>query len=482
VICQGGGRTLHTLADFSGPTARLPAPNAFNPIDTNSTCSPRAILFQTYNRDMAALEAIYRWRQQPETVEVKAEESSEEEKEEMTKYMRSSPKSETVEEVTVLRNIRATETPTDPGQQLNIKRRYSTGLQSDFEEVLVKEEEVDEKEEEIVSRPSSTETMVVPLKKRARMMEVPYAIGHVINKCVTPVMPFTFEEEFQVIDYIVRIEQYQNKRFEFLTKNFQMYRELTVAFVACTAQKKKIPFNRDLEKKLFGMGLEFTKQNTTEVYEEMAQLSVNTRKEMLNSTYPALYVVMFSILEGNTRESSWIEQHKKTIHITKENHRSVQAYIAGLENVRAISLKDQERFSSPWAVEMADEEKFERTIAILGRLLRDDLQLQALYHMLVMMTPSPRAPPEVQADPILIKLQVKLCQLIYRYLSNASLEASPSPTPEGPEPGSAIMRLACHEESSGLSPDEKTRLLISMLDTLHDCAEIMLYRSLSLDG
>ena len=27
-----------------------------------------------------------------------------------------------------------------------------------------------------------------------------------------------------MIDYIVRIEQYQNKRFEFLTKNFQMYR------------------------------------------------------------------------------------------------------------------------------------------------------------------------------------------------------------------------------------------------------------------
>jgi len=484
VICQGGGRTLHTLADFSGPTARVPAPNAFNPIDPNSTCSPRAILFQTYNRDMAALEAIYRWRQQPEIVEVKPEESSEEEKEEMTKYMRSSPKPEIVEEVAVLTNIRATEIHTDSGQ-LNTKRRYSTGLESDFEEVLVKEEEVDEedeKEEEMVSRPSSTEMMAVPLKKRARMMEVPYAIGHVINKCVTPVMPFTFEEEFQVIDYIVRIEQYQNKRFEFLTKNFQMYRELTVAFVACTAQKKKIPFNRDLEKKLFGMGLEFTKQNTTEVYEEMASLSVNTRKEMLNSTYPALYVVMFSILEGNTREPSWIEQHKKTIHITKENHRSVQGYIAGLENVRAISLKDQERFSSPWAVEMADEEKFERTIAILGRILRDDLQLQALYHMLVMMTPSPRAPAEVQSDPILIKVQVKLCQLIYRYLSNASLEAPPSPTSDGPEPGSAIMRLACHEESSGLSPDEKTRLLISMLDTLHDCAEIMLYRSLSLDG
>ena len=195
---------MHTLADFSGPAARLPAPNAFNPIDPSSTCSPRAILFQTYNRDMAALEAIYRWRQQPEIVEVKPEESSEEEKEEVTKYVKSiSPKSDsdTVEEAATLTNIRAAEIHTDSGQ-LNTKRRYSTGLETDLEEVMVKEEEgyeEDEKEEEeMLSRPSSTETVAVPLKKRARMMEVPYAIGHVINKCVTPVMPFTFEEEFQV--------------------------------------------------------------------------------------------------------------------------------------------------------------------------------------------------------------------------------------------------------------------------------------------
>ena len=53
-------------------------------------------------------------------------------------------------------------------------------------------------------------------------------------------------------------------------------------------------------------------------------------------------------------------------------------------------MQDQERFTSPWAVEMADEEKFERTVATLGRLLRDDVQLQALYHMLVMMSPSSR--------------------------------------------------------------------------------------------
>jgi hypothetical protein len=44
-------------------------------------------------------------------------------------------------------------------------------------------------------------------------------------------------------------------------------------------------------------------------------------------------------------------------------------------------VQDQERFTSPWARELQDEVKFERALSVVGRLLRDDLQLQALYHM-----------------------------------------------------------------------------------------------------
>ena len=93
-----------------------------------------------------------------------------------------------------------------------------------------------------------------------------------------------------------------------------------------------------------------------------------------------------------------MDQHLKTLHTTKESHEAIKDYIKGLENVRSISLKDQERFTSPWAVEMADEEKFERTVSLVGRLLRDDIQLQALYHMFVMMRPSPRASDKIQVS------------------------------------------------------------------------------------
>jgi len=344
----------------------------------------------------------------------------------------------------------------------------------------------DSEEEE--SPPAQQERSVVPLKKRQRMLEIPYATGHAVNKNVLPVMSFTFEEEFKVVDYIVRIEQYQNRRFEFVCKNFPQYKELTAAFVACTHVGRKIPFNRQLERKLFTIGLEFTKQSCKEIYEEMGMLSSDVRREVLNCTYPALYVVMWAILEGNTREKTWMDQHMKTLHITKENHSAIKDYIHGLENVRSISLKDQERFTSPWAVEMADEEKFERTVSLVGRLLRDDIQLQALYHMFVMMRPAAKNSDKIQADPGLAEVQIKLSQLIYRYLStksdfNYTKSGYSSEDSEGKrsssrpvDASSSIMHMS--EDVDDLNPDEKTRLLISLVDDLHDCVDIMQNRSL----
>ena len=47
-----------------------------------------------------------------------------------------------------------------------------------------------------------------------------------------------------------------------------------------------------------------------------------------------------------------------------------------LSHVRPVSIKDMEKFTSPWAVAAEDEEKFARTVSSVGRLLRDDLHLQ----------------------------------------------------------------------------------------------------------
>ena len=229
------------------------------------------------------------------------------------------------------------------------------------------EKDIDNKEtsnkERLNESDNSTSEDFVPLKKRQRMMEVPYAMGHALNKSFLKVN-FTLEEEFLVIDHIVRIEKYQTMRFDFLYQNFPNYDKLNLSFITFTHMGRKIPFNKNLEAHLFTLGLEFTKQNTKQIFQEMSALSTNVRKEVLNTTYPALYVLFFSILEGNTREKTWKDQHAKTLQITDSNHERLRGLIRPLEQVRSIS------------------------IVVVGRLLRDDKNLQALYHMLVMLTPS----------------------------------------------------------------------------------------------
>ena len=72
---------------------------------------------------------------------------------------------------------------------------------------------------------------------------------------------------------------------------------------------------------------------------ELNILSSSVRGEVLNFTYPALLVVFFSILEGNTKESTWLAQHAKTLQITKENHDRLKEKINPLVGVRSISIK-----------------------------------------------------------------------------------------------------------------------------------------------
>ena len=179
----------------------------------------------------------------------------------------------------------------------------------------------------------------IPLKKRPRMYQLAYPIGHGINKQAIPVLTFTFEEEFIVMDYVVRIEEYQNRRFEFLLKNFRHYKELLVSYVECTKLDCKIPFSKGIEKHLFRLGLEFTKSNIHKIFKEMGVLSSEVRKTVLNSSYPALYVVFFSILEGNSSEATWLEQHKKTIHITEHHIDILKEQLMGFQHVRSINLK-----------------------------------------------------------------------------------------------------------------------------------------------
>ena len=93
-----------------------------------------------------------------------------------------------------------------------------------------------------------------PLKKRQRMMEIPYSLEHAFNKSFSAVT-FTLEEEFKIIDYLVRIEKYQTMRFDFLFHNFPSYDKLTIAYITFPQVGRKIPFNKQMEKHLSHLGV-----------------------------------------------------------------------------------------------------------------------------------------------------------------------------------------------------------------------------------
>ena len=81
----------------------------------------------------------------------------------------------------------------------------------------------------------------------------------------------------------------------------------------------------------------------------------------------------------------------------------------------------------------------------------------------------------LQFDPVLNKVQVDLQRLIYRYLTQSETEqsrAGQSPV----ELDISLMDLS--QDLPELSADEKTRKLISLVEDIHDCAEIMQNRTL----
>ena len=329
--------------------------------------------------------------------------------------------------------------------------------------------------------------------KRLRMVNVNTASGHAINQfkhVSEPIICFTFEEEFKVIDFIVRIEECQNRRIDFSTCLFPQYPSYIACMIKYKAEGVKIPYKSHMDNMLSNIGLESTKKICGNIFEEISFLTTGVQGEMLNSTYHALNVLTFCILEGNTHERTWVDQLLKCVHISKEYHQKFLACrkVRHLHHVPPLSLRDLERLTSPWAVTVEDEDRFERTVSRVGRLLRDDLHLQALYYMVVLLTPTYVNSPMVQQDETLLKVKNGVVQHLHRYLStnpNINYRKTTDYHVFGGhgnvthEERSDIMRMTSSEGLDELNAADKTELLLKLVEDIHECVDIMKNRSLT---
>ena len=186
-----------------------------------------------------------------------------------------------------------------------------------------------------------------------------------------PVLPFTLEEEFKVIDVIVRLEDYIAKRFIFIGNNFgddsfPDYSQLTMENAVCINTSGKLPYNPVMEERLFNLAFRFTQLNLDHLLDDIRGFNTELKMNMLKNTFPSTYIIYYAMMEN----SNWMQPHS-----------------LGREKVKKFRRKDMERFTSPWALDYADEVKFDRTVATLGEALGKDTKLQALYTMLLFITP-----------------------------------------------------------------------------------------------
>jgi len=294
--------------------------------------SPRALLYDSY-RDVDMLYAYCDSSSSPASEFVNVVDMDEEEPlEDVLRTLCDEPSVEMEEEENMLPVQAVARQAKADGHVVKIYKRKLTS-EDDYEE------EDSWRSKEGSRSESRNNGSPVPLKKRPRMYQIAYPMGHAINKVALPILSFTFEEEFLVMDYVVRIEEFQNRRFDFLIKNFECYPELLVSYVNCTRMGRKVPYSKYIEKTLLKLGVEFTKSNTNSIFKEMKSLKSDVQRSVINFTYPTLYVVFFSILEGNTREKTWVNQHKKTLYITDEHHKALDIYLEGQAHVRSMSIK-----------------------------------------------------------------------------------------------------------------------------------------------
>ena len=191
------------------------------------------------------------------------------------------------------------------------------------------------------------------------------------NIKMNPVLPFTLEEEFKLTDMIVRLQDYSFRHFNFVERNFgnktfPSYSKLTMENAALTNITGKLPYNPVMEQRLFDLGVKFTQLNIDLFFDDMKYLSAEVKIKMLETSFPATYIVFYAILENN----NWMQPQS-----------------LGREKVRKIRMADMERFSSPWAQDYADEVKFSDTVRRVGEVLGSDMNLQALFTMLIMISP-----------------------------------------------------------------------------------------------
>eukprot|EP00092_Neocalanus_flemingeri_P034634 GFUD01037675.1.p1 GENE.GFUD01037675.1~~GFUD01037675.1.p1 ORF type:complete len:484 (-),score=111.17 GFUD01037675.1:15-1466(-) len=273
----------------------------------------------------------------------------------------------------------------------------------------------------------------------------------------SPSFQFTHEEEFKVYELFVRKENLMDGIFQI----FQQFPGFVESFEKhlislCHGDIVNHDFMRIVDQKAFSMVLSMlnggTLRQCLEMFDEFKNLSEKVKSEALHFSVPVFKVCNRALIKVNMDKEYFVDQH---IAAGVYNNTFKKIYETIFPNNRyAVKSVDPLSFhlTSPWALRYEDEVFFSSTLESVGTIVKDDVQLGALYSTLILATPGAKLADSTKNDPTLQRVQGELSLLLFRYLKN--------------------------KYGDSLVASETTNDLLKLLGDLHICRDIIMFKRL----
>jgi len=283
--------------------------------------------------------------------------------------------------------------------------------------------QLEENEEEEESLNMSPEELTwVPIKKRARMTN--YSVfpeKRHLNRKVIPVMAFTTEETAKIGQILIAQANMVSLESQYAMKmiNPDLILEQETSRVEAVANGEKIIINEDYLQFRHKLSKEMFKTEGCIFFDQFGGLADQDRNILFEATFPSTIGLWFAYLHARRNAKNLVQQEKGLL-CSSETEGYRRQNIPEIANSRSIRLDDFEIFTSPWAVNVEDEIKFESTITTVGDVIGKDYNISVIYFLMVLSHPHKDSVlcRNIQDKPAVLALQTDVNELMYRYLKS----------------------------------------------------------------
>jgi len=277
----------------------------------------------------------------------------------------------------------------------------------------------------------------------------------------SPVLNFTFEEDFKIHELLVRKENLFDGMFQTFMDHPESLMYWAQFLKSVDSKQSVYPGIRtDVGKTLRkNVITNFMKgggriRQSLDMFDEYKNVDESVKTETFLFSISVFLLVIRSTLLGNKNKKTFVTQHQASGTFTNSFREACLAVFPDkIDQLSSFDPRKAYRFTSPWAAKLEDEEFFSRTLETVGSIIKDDVKLGTLYCTLLLATPGQNLSQASLTNHSLHKVQQEMRFLMFRYLSN--------------------------KYGNSQYASNTANALIKLLEDLHLCRQIHLFKRLN---